>query len=303
MEKKEIPEKLQDWDLDLINYLIQFRDAESEKLDFKEKINDLTKHIAAFANTTGGFVVLGIAPIKDSINKTILGYEKIGFEIGKEDEIGLEISNACFLISPTPKYEIKHISDNPIFVSVIKIQNEISKKPFIIKNKGQCFIRIDCSSRPASRSTIMNLFGASIEYRKNIQNLQSSCILLKESLSHTINYLETINVDDQTRSAPIDLTILRSSLLPTIEFVSENDLLGHRTKTTIHRGITFVIDTLEQLNAQIHVYNTTENINLKNGIKDIIFGETRALALEIKEVPKNLDKIISKTNEFLSKSE
>ena len=88
MKKKEIPEKLQDWDLDLINHLIQFRDVESENLDFKEEISDLPKHISAFANTSGGFLVLGIAPVKDTINKTISGYKKIGFKIGKEDEMG-----------------------------------------------------------------------------------------------------------------------------------------------------------------------------------------------------------------------
>jgi len=303
MEKKEIPEKLQDWDLDIINHLIQFRDAESENLDFKEEINDLAKHISAFANTSGGFLVLGIAPIKDTINKTISGYKKIGFKIGKEDEVGLEISNSCFSISPIPTYEIKHIPDNSVFYSVIKIRNEISKKAFIVKNKGQCFIRIDNSSRPAPRSTIMNLFGVSIEYRRNIQNLQSSCILLKESLSATINYLEGISIDDPTRPAPIDLTILRSSLLPTMSFVSENDLLGYITKTTIHQGITTVIDTLEQLNAQIHVYNTTENLSVKDDAQKIILGHDRVLAQDIRRIPKILDKIISKTEEFLSKSE
>lgn len=149
----------------------------------------------------------------------------------------------------------------------------------------------------------MNLFGASIEYRRNIQNLQSSCILLKESLSATINYLEGISINDPTRPAPIDLTILRSSLLPTMGFVSENDLLGYITRTTIHQGITTVIDTLEQLNAQLYVYNTTENLTIKDDAKKIILGHDRVLAQDIRRVPKILDKIISKTREFLSNSE
>ena len=168
MEVNTIPDTLQDWNLETIDSLTKLRDAESENLDFKEKPSDLSKHISAFANTTGGFLILGIAPMKDNIHKIISGYKKMGFKIGKEDEIGLEISNNCFCISPIPTYEIKHICDDSVFYSVIKIRNEISKKPFFIKNRAQCFIRIDNSSRPAPRSTIMNLFGASIEYRKNI---------------------------------------------------------------------------------------------------------------------------------------
>lgn len=301
MKKDILPENLQDWNLDIIDNLIQFKDAESENLDFKEKITDLSKHISAFANTSGGFLVFGIAPIKNSLNKTISGYKKIGFKKGKEDEISLEISNYCFSISPIPSYEIKHIIDESVFYTIIKIGNEISKKPFIVKNKGQCFIRLDSSSRPAPRSTIMILFAASIEYYRNIQNLQSSCIILKESLSNTINYLEKININDSTRPAPIDLTILRSSLLSSMEFVSENDLLGNRTKTTIHYGITTVIDTMEQLNAQLHAYNTTENQKVKDEARKIILGDTRVLANDIRETPKTLDKIISKTREFLAK--
>lgn len=301
MKKDILPENLQDWNLDIIDNLIQFKDAESENLDFKEKITDLSKHISAFANTSGGFLVFGIAPIKNSLNKTISGYKKIGFKKGKEDEISLEISNYCFSISPIPSYEIKHIIDESVFYTIIKIGNEISKKPFIVKNKGQCFIRLDSSSRPAPRSTIMILFAASIEYYRNIQNLQSSCIILKESLSNTINYLEKININDSTRPAPIDLTILRSSLLSSMEFVSENDLLGNRTKTTIHHGIITVIDTMEQLNAQLHAYNTTENQKVKDEARKIILGDTRVLANDIRETPKTLDKIISKTREFLAK--
>ena len=298
-----IPKNISDWNLDTINKLIQLRDAESENLDFKEIVTDITKEICAFANTTGGFLVFGIAPDKNSIHKTILGYKKIGFKKGKEDEIGLEISNQCFLISPVPSYEIKHIQEDSVFYVVIKIPNEISKRPFIIKNKGQCFIRMDSSSRPAPRSTIMNLFGASIDYRKNIQNLQSSCIFLKGSLSHTISYLNGISPNDQTRPAPVDLTLLKSSLLINMGFVSENDLLGYRTENSIHKGITTVIDTIGQLNAQLYVYNTTENNDIKNNIKNTVIGEAKVLANDIKEIPIILDKTITVTEKFLADSQ
>lgn len=303
MDSKDIiPKKLQNWNLNTINELIKFRDAESENLDFKQEIKDITKDICAFANTTGGFLVFGIGAIKNSSDKTVLGYKKIGFKKGLEDEMGLEISNSCFLISPIPAYEVKHIQDDSVFYSVVQIQNEISKKPFFLKNKGQCFVRIDSSARPAPRSTIMNLFGASIEYHKNIQNLQSSCVMLKEALSHTLNYIERISAECQTRPAPIDLTTLRYALLPTIDFLTENDLLGHKTKSTITEGITTVINTIEQLNAQLYVYNTTDNIKTKKDVQNMIRSGRNIFANDLNQISEILDKIISKTEEYLLNS-
>ena len=300
MEFNTIPDNLQDWSLETIDSLIKLRDAESENLDFKEIPSNLAKHISAFANTTGGFLILGIAPVKDTINKTVSGYKKMGFQIGKEDEIGLEISNNAFLISPIPLYKIKHIEDGPVFYSVVKIENEISKKPFILKNKGQCFIRLDTASCPAPRSTIMNLFGVSIEYRKNIQNLKSACVLLKESLLWVTSYFEDIEIGYPLRPAPVDLTILKSSLLTTMDFVSERDLLGCKTKTTARLGITTVINTIEQLNAQLYVYNITESDKVKANALDMIFEDYRVLSEEIQLIPEFLDKVISKTTEFLA---
>ena len=88
-----------------------------------------------------------------------------------------------------------------------------------------------------------------------------------------------------------------------MEFVIENDLLGNRTETIIHQGVTTIIDTMEQLNAQIHIYNTTENVKVKEDGKKIILDGNRVLAQDIRQIPELLDKIISKTSKFLSKTE
>ena len=300
MEKNVIPENLDDWDLDVINNLIQHIDLESETLDFKREINDIPKHICGMSNTSGGFLILGIEEIKD--NEKILEYRKKGFRIGKQDEISKGIANNCFSISPIPKYEIKHIEDESVFYTVLKISNEISKKPFFIEGKGQCYIRLDNTTRPAPRSVIFNLFGPSIEYRKNIQNLQSACILLKESLCHTINYLGSISIKDQTRPALIDLTLLRNSLLSSLEFISENELLGYKAKNHTQIGIVTVIDTVEQLNSQIYTYNTTENIEIKKDIKNMISNITHVLCGDIEQTQNILDKVIFKTRDTLSKT-
>ena len=135
MKLPKIPIKLENWDIEIINEIIKYVDIESETLDFKKEPNKLFKHICAMANTSGGFLVLGINQIKSDDGKTILRFEKTGFHNGQEDAIRNEIGNGVFCIEPTPTVEIKNISDNEKFYSVIKIENEISKKPFFIKDK------------------------------------------------------------------------------------------------------------------------------------------------------------------------
>lgn len=297
---KEIPDSLDEWDSKTIDQIISFSSIESETLEIKESLTDLTRHICAMANTSGGIIILGIKEEKDA-DKKITGFTKTGFEKGREDEIGLAIGENIFSISPTVSYKIKHIPENSVFYSVLKIKNETSKKPFFIKNKGQCFVRIDNSSRPAPRSTIMNLFGVSLEYRKNIEHLRATCIILKESIANTIYYLSGISSRDQTRPAPVDLTLFRNAVMTAENFLSENNLLGKTIPSSKPEGVMTVLDTINQLNAQLKVYNTTFDLGVKEEIRRMLINGDRVLALEIHRIPKFLDKVISKTNEFLSK--
>ena len=85
-----------------------------------------------------------------------------------------------------------------------------------------------------------------------------------------------------------------------MDFVSEHDLLGCKTKTTARLGITTVINTIEQLNAQLYVYNITESDKVKANALDMIFEDYRVLSKEIQLIPEFLDKVISKTTEFLA---
>ena len=52
-----IPERLQDWDLQTLNKLVTLKDIERESFDFKgPKLQDLSAHICAMANTAGGIL-------------------------------------------------------------------------------------------------------------------------------------------------------------------------------------------------------------------------------------------------------
>jgi schlafen family protein len=69
-----IPETLDDWTLDIIRSLLQQGIHENERLEFKEMLptgNDqkgklrLRKAVAAFANSGGGFLVIGVRDARD----------------------------------------------------------------------------------------------------------------------------------------------------------------------------------------------------------------------------------------------
>ena len=76
MELSAIPEKLEDWKLEVLNELIKYPDIESETLDFKKEPSELQNHICAMANTNGGFLILGINEIRSSDSRKIIGFEK-----------------------------------------------------------------------------------------------------------------------------------------------------------------------------------------------------------------------------------
>ena len=71
-----IPDRIEQWNLDIINQLTQLRDIESEDFDFKgTDMKNLANHLCAFANTHGGYLVLGIDEEKN--NDKLLRFKKM----------------------------------------------------------------------------------------------------------------------------------------------------------------------------------------------------------------------------------
>ncbi len=127
MESIKIPEKLEEWHLEILNKLIELRDIESETFDFKgTDLKELYKHICAIANTRGGFLVLGIDENKSN-SQSLLDFKKAGFDKGKEDFVNREIRNNIVNIEPTPKVTTKNISEGNKFYVVLEIANNIFK--------------------------------------------------------------------------------------------------------------------------------------------------------------------------------
>ena len=299
MDLPNIPTNVKDWDISTIDSMLDIPNIESEKIECKLKITgELSKHICAMANMSGGFIIIGLN--EKRCNEKKYGFQKIGLDKNEGDTTMQKIGHAKYSIEPLPKISIECITEQDKMYPVIQVHEETSHKPFFIKERGVCYIRIDNSSKPASRHTIMNLF-VSLEDRKNVVNLRATMLILKNDLEGTINYITSISSNDQTRPSRIDTSFIHSMAMKNQSFLVENDMFGEITKNTVSRGIITILQTIAKLNEQIKAYNSSLDKDIKEEIKNELTNSSFVLALDLMDLPKFIDKIISKCDEHISK--
>ena len=95
------PEKLDDWTYEIIEDLLNKNITETDTYDLKinfPKDNTLTKLCCAFANTKGGFVILGI-------KEEGLGFKIEGIDKDKDlaNEFGQKLHPATTIYFDSPK--------------------------------------------------------------------------------------------------------------------------------------------------------------------------------------------------------
>lgn len=304
MDVIPLPEKLEDWSMDILNELVKLSDIESETFDFKSEPTDLHTHICAMANTNGGFLVLGINEIKSSDGRKIISFERKGFDNGEQDGLRNKIGNSIFNVEPTPTIDLKHLVDGEKFYTVIEIKNEISKKPYFIKDKGQCYVRIENSTRPASRSTIVRLFSASLEQRSSIEKLRVASGLVKEALIYASQGIQanTTLYLSKTKISSVDLTVLRNAVLSGEWFLTENDLLGkHTSQNQYTGGINAVFYNIELLNTYVKAYNQLMSGAEKEAVMSQLSESWGIGSLIVLNDIDILNRIIKTADEFLAK--
>jgi hypothetical protein len=273
-----IPEKPQDWDIDVIDNLIQILSIESETFDFKElrfneKKDELYKDICAMANTSGGYIVLGIGEKKAPDGKTIQFLKK-GFEIGEEDKVNQSIANNVYKIEPTPSIEQVlpiYEKDGKTFYTPIKINSVNAHKPHFSKDLMQCYVRIGNSSRRAGRTAVLNLFSDYREKKISVEGLKIAANFAKESLISISTDLEEHTV---TRIIPpIDLQSLKSAVSSNEWLLSQKGLLGGHNGTN-HKsqvlGAYYHLRELDILNRHLDIYNTQHSTTTKEQLKQCL---------------------------------
>ncbi|MCV0411263.1 helix-turn-helix domain-containing protein [Nitrosopumilus sp.] len=303
MKIPKIPSSVENWSIEKIDELIQYVGIESDTFDFKKEPNQLEEHICAMANTKGGHLVLGIEQIDSEDGKQIVKFEKRGFKHGFEDNIKNQISNSVLLIEPIPDVDIipVHEKDNKKFYIVIQIQNNFSNKPYFVRSTDQCFVRIHNSKIRANRSIIFNLFGTSIEQRKNLESLRSASSMVEESFRHVISRIYFVSPESNMKISLLELSYLRTTAVSCDAFLKERDLWGEHTgQGSYTHGINSLLHDLEFMNTYIKSYNdshdTDERRDLKGQLSSYSLGSTfETQTLEM------FDKIICSVDVFLSK--
>src|SRR5919106_6685378 len=184
----DIPMKISDWNIDILNNLVKIRKIETDNFDFKSDYKDMSKHLCAFANYSFGQMILGMKPVKDKIGRTV-GIKKRGFPKSESDNIRNEVNNAMSNVEPTPEVNLGYIHDRRRVFLVVQITGEDIKKPYMLGGSGICYVRIGAATVPASRTSIIHLFSDIGTKIKNLERLSISADFLKEMITYTCEKL------------------------------------------------------------------------------------------------------------------
>ena len=159
MSVPTIPSRLEDWNIQVIDSLLPILSIESETFDFKghdfnKRSDELYYDLCAMANTSGGYIVLGVDQ-ENAPDGKIIRFIKNGFERGEEDKINQTVANNMYSVDPTPNIGqpwMVYEKDEKYFYPVIRVNSVERWKPYFTKNRCQCYVRVGNTSRPAGRT-------------------------------------------------------------------------------------------------------------------------------------------------------
>jgi hypothetical protein len=161
-----------------IEALIRLNDAPADRLsegwilDYKEQWSDeMLKHVAAFANTFGGLLLVGVSE-RDGKPHEIIGVQL-------KSELKTQIASSISAnISPTPSFDIGeciHPKDSTRRIAIVRIRN-INRLHYFMKGDKPVYVRNEDESRPANAGQLRSL----IEQRTRQSVQVDSGQILKE---------------------------------------------------------------------------------------------------------------------------
>ena len=255
MSTPNVPRDLKDWNVDVLNSLLTVRDVESDRFDFKGgDLGDLAIHICAMANLGEGIMILGVDENKNG--EFLVEFEKKGYSLGKEDTLKRQITDYIAQVDPAPKVTVESIKDiDGKFYPTMKIEGEEMNKPYMLKNRGQIYVRINSSSMPASRITILNLFSRIREQLVDVQRLKTTCLATRNALILTARVIGYGNTTSWTIIPPVDLTFLKNAAMQAEWFLTQNGKYGEILENGHKSGMQVHIHSLDRMNTFIETFN------------------------------------------------
>jgi hypothetical protein len=295
----EIPTERSEWNIDILNKLVEIQKIETDDLDFKSDYKDLSKHLCAFANYSFGQMILGIESQKTEDGRTI-GIKKQGFLKNESDSIRNEVNNAMFNVDPTPSVELIFIGEGERVFPVVQITGEDSRKPYFQRSSGICYVRIGASTAPASRTNVINLFSDIRSKIENLEKLAISADFLKEMIMYTCEKLTENNPRSVfSRITPLNPDLFKNCALSTEWFLKDKNLYGgHIREDSAREGLHSFIYDIELFNLDIIIYNSELAKNRKT-VKERIDNSWRPGGPKYRLSTGFLDEIIKQARTFI----
>ena len=300
--------ELEGWSIAVLDSLLKYRDIERDSFDFKgRKLHRLEIHLCAMANTVTGILALGVDEPSPASPMTI--FTKNGFRKGTEDPTLNSIYNYVAKVDPLPR--VTHIvlpretdpQSNRYYV-ILKVEGSTPQRPYTIKGTSEIFVRIGGSTRPATRTTIANLFVNLLEMRDNVRRLQVHCSLLRSELILIAHEIDKVD-NNYTGIIPLlDLQAFRDASLSAEWFLSEQNLLGSVDRTgTTTGGLYTNIHELNILSTTIDCFNKEQ---MNRGGRYTSFGQVldkwKPHRNEFKSIVTSLEDIVQRCAKFLQSS-
>lgn len=291
---------MSDWNIDILNNLVKTRKIETDDFDFKSDYKDLSKHLCAFANYSFGQMILGMRPIKNKTGKTT-GIQKKGFPQSSKDAIRNEMSNAMSLIEPAPNVNLGYIPEGRKVYPVVQITGEDTKKPYMQKGSGICYVRIGASTTPASRTNIIHLFSDIRTKVENVEKLAISADFLKEMVMFICESLDEVDPKNVfSRITPLNWDLFKNCALSTEWFLKERNLYGgHIKENSLQEGFHSFLYELELFNLDINIFNSETYTQNRIKVKDKINNSWNPGMFRYRKCMGFLDEIIKQSNEFV----
>lgn len=123
------------------------RQGEGEKIEFKESPSDLGKAVCAFANTSGGVILIGI-----NDNGQIKGI--------KGKEVKQKVFDSFSGVVPAPKVSVETVKIETKIIMGIKVL----PSPQLLSFKNVVYIRVGGNNRPLSLGEILEKSAESLKF-------------------------------------------------------------------------------------------------------------------------------------------
>jgi len=295
--------ELEEWNMKVLEDLLIYRDIERDSFDFKSKDNNLKgldTHVCAMANTITGVLCLGIKD-PQSKNQTAV-FTKDGFLRGEENTWQNMINNYATKVDPIPKVTQKSLHEpyNRHFYVVLKVEGSVFQRPYIIKDTGQIFVRIGGSTRPASRTTIANLFVNLLERRHIILKLQSHCRLLRNDLILMAETLPSVDEGYIGIIPQLDLGAFKDAVVSAEWFLRDENILGEVNIDSYIGGVYTNLQELNALTTTIDIINKGElNRSVRYQQCKLVLERWKVNHNHFKGIIMDLEDIIARCNRFL----